>query len=348
MKLNDKNELVSKPEDEWDEDDFRKLTIDNKALNILLVSLDKTEYNLVRRCTSAHEVWKLLILTHEGTEQVKNAKLALLNRDYELFKMQPNESITNLYNRLLDITNGLLGLGKVFGQDELVRKLLGCLNDEWQPKMNKARRFQKKNFNKGEGRKMDPPTCLECNKPGHIKVDCPQLKIKKLFKKKALKAWHLSDDESSDDEVTEQVANLCFMALSDDEDSENEVGDSYTFGELQFAFDELLVEFKKKCSQCSLLKKTMTSVEKEKELLVVENEHLKNDIAILEHELAKKDNDIAKPNSSSDIALEKEVESLREKSKSYHNPMNTLQKTTGIQIPTKITYHKKPGTYGMI
>ncbi|GAV85317.1 hypothetical protein CFOL_v3_28755, partial [Cephalotus follicularis] len=38
-----------------------------------------------------------------------------------------------------------------------------------------------------------------------------------------LKAWHLSDYESSKDEVTEQVANLCFMALSDDEDSENEV-----------------------------------------------------------------------------------------------------------------------------
>ncbi|GAV75365.1 UBN2 domain-containing protein, partial [Cephalotus follicularis] len=107
MKLNDKNELVSKPEDEWDEEDFRKLTIDNKALNILLVSLDKTEYNLVRRCTSAHDVWKLLILTHEGTKQVKNAKLALLNRDYKLFKMQPNESIKNLYNQLLDITNGL-------------------------------------------------------------------------------------------------------------------------------------------------------------------------------------------------------------------------------------------------
>ncbi|GAV61941.1 LOW QUALITY PROTEIN: zf-CCHC domain-containing protein/UBN2 domain-containing protein, partial [Cephalotus follicularis] len=182
---------------------------------------------------------------------------------YELFKMQPNESIKNLYNQLLDITNGLLGLGKVFRQDELVRKLLGCLNDEWEPKMNKARRFQKKNLNKGEGSKMDPPTCFECNKPGHIKVDC-LLKKKKLFKKKALKAWHLSDDESSDDEVIEQVANLCFMALSDDEDSENVVGDSYTFGELQFAFDELLVEFKKKCSQCSLLKKNMTSVEEEK------------------------------------------------------------------------------------
>ncbi|GAV58309.1 UBN2 domain-containing protein, partial [Cephalotus follicularis] len=74
-------------------------------------------------------------LTHEGTEQVKNAKLALLNRDHELFKMQPNESIKNLYNQLLDITNALLGLCKVFGKDELVRKLLGCLNDEWEPKV---------------------------------------------------------------------------------------------------------------------------------------------------------------------------------------------------------------------
>ncbi|GAV68900.1 zf-CCHC domain-containing protein/UBN2 domain-containing protein, partial [Cephalotus follicularis] len=164
---------------------------------------------------------------------------------YELFKMQPNESINILYNRVLDITNALLGLGKVFGKDELVRELLGCLNDEWEPKMNKARRFQKKNLNKGEGSKIDSPTCFECKKPGHIKVDCPQLKKKKLFKKKALKAWHLSDDDSSNDEVTEQVANLCFMALSDDEESDNEVDDSYSFGELQFAFDKLLVEFKK-------------------------------------------------------------------------------------------------------
>ncbi|GAV67406.1 zf-CCHC domain-containing protein [Cephalotus follicularis] len=152
---------------------------------------------------------------------------------------------------------------------------------------------------------MDPPTCFECNKPGHIKVDCPQLKKKKLFKKKALKAWHLSDDESSDDEVTEQVANLCFMAMRDDEKSDNEVGDSYTFGELQFVFDGLLVEFKKKCSQCSSLKKNIVSIENEKDLLVIENEKLKSELSLLK-------NDIAKPTSCNDIALEKEVESLKE------------------------------------
>ncbi|GAV83402.1 zf-CCHC domain-containing protein, partial [Cephalotus follicularis] len=144
-------------------------------------------------------------------------------------------------------------------------------------------------------------TCFECNKPGHIKVDCPQLKKKKLFKKKALKAWHHSDEDSSDDEVTEKVANICFMALSDDEESDNEVDDSYTFGELQFAFDELLVDFKKKFSQCSSLKKNM-------DLLVVENEKLKSELTLLKIDIAKKDT-----TSCNDIALEKEVESLKEK-----------------------------------
>ncbi|GAV89062.1 zf-CCHC domain-containing protein, partial [Cephalotus follicularis] len=184
---------------------------------------------------------------------------------YELFKMQPNESIKNLYNRLLDITNALLGLGKVFGKDELVRKFLGFTKFA---KMNKSRRFLKKNPNKGDVSKMDPPTCFECNKLGHIKADCPQLKKNEFFKKKALKPWHLSDDDSSDEEVIEQVANLCFMATSDNEESDNEVDDSYTFGELQFAFDELLIEFKKKCSQYSSLKKNIAGIENEKDVLI--------------------------------------------------------------------------------
>ncbi|GAV92238.1 zf-CCHC domain-containing protein, partial [Cephalotus follicularis] len=167
---------------------------------------------------------------------------------YELFKMQPNESIKNLYNRLLDITNALLGL-------EEEDYVLFVKRFTKFAKMNKARRFLKKNPNKGEGNKMDPPTCFECNKPGHIKADCPQVRKKKFSKKKALKAWHLSDDDSSDEEVTEQVANLCFMASSDNEESDNEVDDSYSFDELQYAFDEFLIQFKNKCSQYSSLKK---------------------------------------------------------------------------------------------
>ncbi|GAV79992.1 LOW QUALITY PROTEIN: zf-CCHC domain-containing protein/UBN2 domain-containing protein, partial [Cephalotus follicularis] len=187
--------------------------------------------------------------------------------EYNMFTMNENEDIKSMFTRFTNIIIALQALDKVYSNNEIVRKILRCLPRAWMPKMNKARRFQKKNPNKGEGSKMDSPTCFECHKPGHIKVDCPQLKKKKLFKKKALKAWHLSDDDSSEDEVTEQVANLCFKASSDNKESDNEVDNSYTFGEL-FAFDELLIEFKKKFSQYSSLKKNVASIENEKDLLV--------------------------------------------------------------------------------
>ncbi|GAV58008.1 hypothetical protein CFOL_v3_01544, partial [Cephalotus follicularis] len=178
------------------------------------------------------------------------------------------------------------------------------------------------------------------NKLGHIKVDCTQLKKKKLFKKKALKAWHLSDNDSSDDEVIEQVANLCFMALNDNEESDNEVEDSYTFGELQFAFDELLIEFKKKCSQYSSLKKNVASIENEKDLLVIENEQLKSDLSLLKNDIAKRDACVVKPTSCHNIDLEKEVESLKKKNVNLEKSFSKftlgsmkLEETLAIQRP---------------
>ncbi|GAV78476.1 UBN2 domain-containing protein, partial [Cephalotus follicularis] len=166
---------------------------------------------------------KLLILTHEGTQQVKNAKLALLNIDYELFKMQLNESIKNLYNRLLNITNVMAIEESKDLKTMEIEELLGSL-------MTHEVKLNKKSAN-----------LVETKPQEERRKD---IALKSIHKEE-VSTWHLSDDDSSDDEVTEQVANLCFMALSDTEDSDNEVDDSYTFGELQFAFDELLVEFKK-------------------------------------------------------------------------------------------------------
>ncbi|GAV77280.1 UBN2 domain-containing protein, partial [Cephalotus follicularis] len=188
--------------------------------------------------------------------------------EYEFFLMHDDECISDMFTRFTKIVNSLKNLGKNYSNQELVRKILRCLPRSWTPKMNKAMRLFKKNPNKGEGSKMDPPICFECNKPRHINADCPQLRKKKFSKKKALKAWNLSDDESSDEEVTEQVANLCFMASSDNDESDNEVYDSYTFDELQFSFEELLIQFKKRCSQYSSIKKNVASIENEKDLLV--------------------------------------------------------------------------------
>ncbi|KAI5668180.1 hypothetical protein M9H77_18033 [Catharanthus roseus] len=54
------------------------MTLNFQAMNILSCSLDANEYNRVSICDSAHEMWKLLEVTHEGTNQVKESKLAIM------------------------------------------------------------------------------------------------------------------------------------------------------------------------------------------------------------------------------------------------------------------------------
>ena len=46
----------------------------------------------------AKEIWDKLKVTHEETSQVKESKIALLSNQYEMFKMQANESVTSWFD----------------------------------------------------------------------------------------------------------------------------------------------------------------------------------------------------------------------------------------------------------
>ncbi|KAI5671855.1 hypothetical protein M9H77_12219 [Catharanthus roseus] len=68
-----KKDGIVKKVEEYDELDSRKMTLNFQAMNILSCALDVNEYNRVSECDSAHEMWKLLEVTHEGTNQVKRS-----------------------------------------------------------------------------------------------------------------------------------------------------------------------------------------------------------------------------------------------------------------------------------
>ena len=53
--------------------------------------MDRNEYNRICQCKLAKEIWRLLEITHEGTNQVKESKINLLVHSYELFFMKENE-----------------------------------------------------------------------------------------------------------------------------------------------------------------------------------------------------------------------------------------------------------------
>jgi len=80
-------------------------------------------------------MWDVLEVTHEGTNEVKRARKRALIQEYELFKMQQEESIVEVQKRFTHIVNHLMGLGKEFDKEELNIKVLKCLDRSWQPKV---------------------------------------------------------------------------------------------------------------------------------------------------------------------------------------------------------------------
>ncbi|KAK2977931.1 hypothetical protein RJ640_016608 [Escallonia rubra] len=55
--------------------------------------------------------------------------------EYEAFKMKKNESINEMYSRFTLITNGLKLLGKLYPENDMVRKFLKFLPKRWEAKL---------------------------------------------------------------------------------------------------------------------------------------------------------------------------------------------------------------------
>ena len=115
---------IRKTLDEYNEEESRKFQLNSRAIYILVCAMDRNEYNRISQCKTAKEIWRILEITHEGTTQVKDSKVRILENDYEMFKMKPNESIVEMFTRFTDVVNGLEGLGKRVSEQDKVSKIL--------------------------------------------------------------------------------------------------------------------------------------------------------------------------------------------------------------------------------
>ncbi|GAV79818.1 UBN2 domain-containing protein, partial [Cephalotus follicularis] len=83
-----------KPENEFNDNDFKMLQLNSKAKHVLFCASCPNEFNRISSCDTAKEMWDLLEVTYEGTNQVKESKIGMLVHEYELFLMHDNESIS--------------------------------------------------------------------------------------------------------------------------------------------------------------------------------------------------------------------------------------------------------------
>ncbi|MQL69263.1 hypothetical protein Taro_001541 [Colocasia esculenta] len=121
-------------EDTWTKDQIAKGTLNWSALNMMQCAVHPKEYSSVSTCTSAKEMWDKLELIYEGTSEVRESKVSMLVSECEMFKMNNNEIISDMFARFMIIINGLNGLKKEYSESDFVRKILRSLPSSWNTK----------------------------------------------------------------------------------------------------------------------------------------------------------------------------------------------------------------------
>ena len=136
-KTNANKEVIPKPLAEFDKEDYEKYELNAQAVKILHCGLGPHEHNRIMGCKSAKQIWDLLQVTHEGTNEVKHSKIDLLMSKYERFEMLHKESIQDMFTRFTNIVNELESLGRSIPIDEQVRKVLRSLpqDERWRSKV---------------------------------------------------------------------------------------------------------------------------------------------------------------------------------------------------------------------
>ena len=114
-------------EDTWSDIATKEFDANAKAHYALLQVLNDDDIARVIHCKPVYEIWSHLVVTNEGTSQVKRAKIDLLRSQYENFTMHENDSIDDMVTRYTKITNGLASLGDAIENDQKVRKVIRAL-----------------------------------------------------------------------------------------------------------------------------------------------------------------------------------------------------------------------------
>jgi hypothetical protein len=112
--------------------DNENLLANAQAMNVIIRSLCIHEYHRVCKLETAHEMWGKLIEAHEGTSNVKSAKLFICKGKFEKFALLPNEELKDNFSRLNNIVNELKDLRFDVPKVDISHKFLRALPPKYE------------------------------------------------------------------------------------------------------------------------------------------------------------------------------------------------------------------------
>ncbi|GJS06530.1 integrase, catalytic region, zinc finger, CCHC-type containing protein [Tanacetum coccineum] len=227
--------IVQNPETKLDEvipfekqtDDLKKrLAKNNEAKMVIYNALPRKEYERIFMCNTAKEIWKTLLITHQGNSQVKDNKIDLLVQQYEQFVIFEDESIDSAFARFNTIITSLKALDEESSDEECSTS--GSEDEEYDMAVRDFKKFfkrrgrfvrQPRNDKKTFQRSRDDKNgkgdikCFRCGDPNHLIGECP--KPPKDKNQIAFVGGSWSDSGEVDDEKVKDETCLVAQASSE-------------------------------------------------------------------------------------------------------------------------------------
>ena len=82
------------------------------ALSAIHDALDERTFEQIKNIERAHETWKKLDESFEGTQAVKGANAYILKEKFASFKMKEDESVPDMFHQMEVLVNDLKALGE--------------------------------------------------------------------------------------------------------------------------------------------------------------------------------------------------------------------------------------------
>ncbi|GKC45829.1 zf-CCHC domain-containing protein [Tanacetum coccineum] len=123
------------PFEKQTDDHKKRLAKNNDAKMVIYNALPRKEYEKNFMCNTTKEIWKTLLITHQGNSQVKDNKIDLLVQQYEQFIISEDESIDSAFARFNTIITSLKALDEGYSSKNYVRKFLRALHPKWREKV---------------------------------------------------------------------------------------------------------------------------------------------------------------------------------------------------------------------
>nr|GEY27852.1 retrovirus-related Pol polyprotein from transposon TNT 1-94 [Tanacetum cinerariifolium] len=195
---------------------------------VIYNALPRKEYERSFMRNTAKEIWKTLLITHQGNNQVKDNKINILVQQYEQFVISEDESTDSafaIWKTLLithkdestysafatfnTIITSLKASDEGYSSKNYVRKFLRALHPKWRAKLRKN--LVIRSVRLPEVKIKNTP--WRCGDPNHLIRECP--KPPKDNNERAFVGGSRSDSDEQDDEKAKDETYLISQASNE-------------------------------------------------------------------------------------------------------------------------------------